>query len=993
MKSKVSPGKTAIGKKTPGQKTPPAAGGGAGVGDDMPPPPPATTTTTTAATPDGAAGASAIPTPPPPEGAAAASGGAAAADGAKGPATVPGKKTKTPIGKGKLPPGKGKALPSGKKSPTADPDGTSTSPVAPPPADGQSPSPPPPPRDDSPSPPPPARDGDNVDGGTPPPPPPPDDSTPRAGADASPSPPAGTPGKAPATEPPLGAGKHRRLTAAQEAAEQEKLRIAEEQRKDREQKAAIARALMSAPPPVFSVKLLIGADSTLLPNWAELKMMVEVPMTQPCRPYLEKIVLAKTGWESMEGKTFYRALGTTPKTLKRSNEVFQTNMTPMQLHMDPGVHYVWLNRALPDEEPVFSSASYFKARLERYYEFYENNPEEQVKKMASVDSVLYDFKGHEHVMMLKLRQRYGIEPTNEMILRKRAWIQRQKEILDAAELQAARGTYNTNSVKTLSKRELRLLIGVLERDAKQRTRFEFFKKWERYQSQQKMNALLINFLHKNIVRFQRSNFYWKLKSHGNIRLYRGHLHVASQIAIKSHSLLGEMAEENKALKEDIRKKLASIDVLENANTKRLETLYASAETAVHELRVMAGEVRRKEREVAALEQKLLHLGGEYVDAIEAKEAAIKRAAQRQIEFERDEVGAQAKLKEMTLQHGELVKHLDTLYLAAGKKGDDECPHCEHFPDASTFLQSQTSNLAKLKQRVADVDKIQRDLQSELNRLARDDSDATAPPLPTAGDDAHPTSPTGLEGSQSREQRDGSTSATVDAANASPGSESLAIAGAARSVSLAKPMTAMQRLALLRSSSNYSGSGGARGISASSARQPQQQQRSGTAGAAQDDPDMQKIVRESELFRAASIEPSVLAKISKRSGVEKADLSMSEWFTTDELIAVDRVRISLDRQTAHRKLEEIAALIAKDPHSEALLNMQREHILAAARQAALQALSPQQKQRRENHNQQMMDAFAHDEKYTRPPPVTNHGRYATLPLTSSSGRMLDTIFRK
>jgi hypothetical protein len=152
------------------------------------------------------------------------------------------------------------------------------------------------------------------------------------------------------------------------------------------------------------------------------------------------------------------------------------------------------------------------------------------------------------------------------------------------------------------------------------------------------------------------------------------------------------------------------------------------------------------------------------------------------------------------------------------------------------------------------------------------------------------------------------------------------------------------------------------------------------------------VRESDLFKASSLEPGVTAKLLKKSdGSDKIDLAMEQFFGHEALNAVDRVRISLDRQTAPKNVEAVMEALKRDPNSEALKRLLWENEQYYARQAAIDALSPQQKARREVYTQQMAELYAQDDKFTRPKPKTNHDNYSTLPATSSSQKMLDSIF--
>ena len=91
------------------------------------------------------------------------------------------------------------------------------------------------------------------------------------------------------------------------------------------------------------------------------------------------------------------------------------------------------------------------------------------------------------------------------------------------------------------------------------------------------------------------------------------------------------------------------------------------------------------------------------------------------------------------------------------------------------------------------------------------------------------------------------------------------------------------------------------------------------------------------------------------------------------------------------MEEKAEELKRDPHAEAQRLMLLENERYQARQAAIAALSPQQKQRREIFANQMSEMFAAEEKHARPKPKTNHGVFGTLPATSSSSKMLTSIF--
>jgi hypothetical protein len=110
---------------------------------------------------------------------------------------------------------------------------------------------------------------------------------------------------------------------------------------------------------------------------------------------------------------------------------------------------------------------------------------------------------------------------------------------------------------------------------------------------------------------------------------------------------------------------------------------------------MAGELRKKEQEQTVLEKSIMHLGGRYVEAVEAKEKIIRQTAERQIEWEKDELNFKARVEQMRLDGEALVKNLALMQVASGKDLTGACPHCEHYFEVEGYHSSQINNLNQI----------------------------------------------------------------------------------------------------------------------------------------------------------------------------------------------------------------------------------------------------------------------------------------------------------
>ena len=502
--------------------------------------------------------------------------------------------------------------------------------------------------------------------------------------------------------------KKRQAAEEKRIAEEEKERKrqdeAEKKKKEEEERAALEK--------LPKAKVVIAADNDAIFDWQLRKMIVTIPMHQPCRPYLERCLCEKMRWPDIVGYAFYRALGNSVDNVESSDEPLQTNLTPTQLRMLPtGINFVMVRKARRNDEEILVSANeYFRYKVEKFLELYDPH------RLPQASQLLRDNHGNEQALVDALLTRYGPEPTDQQIADKRAFLKKQKELADAA-AERARQAGLTNSIRTLSEREKENVMRILEKIAFSRIQTAFYRKWRHHVIRRRLNNMIVTLSIAHLEKVRRKEYFGKLQMFADNRKNKRQLQASSQIAIKNEQLLGDLASQNMSLKNEIRKLTAHIEVLENASSKRLETLYSGSEHAVRELKRLTSELRTKASYVYQLTVKEENAKEKLAKAEQARDETIAECEERLKELEAAEQNYRFELRIADNQNVALEDKIRSISRDVAGIGD--CKHCPHYHEMVAQTTKNTSLLDNLRSRIENSEASKRMLQEQIEKQ-RDD---------------------------------------------------------------------------------------------------------------------------------------------------------------------------------------------------------------------------------------------------------------------------------
>jgi DNA repair exonuclease SbcCD ATPase subunit len=507
-----------------------------------------------------------------------------------------------------------------------------------------------------------------------------------------------------------------------EKLEKERLRRQEEERKAKAEQEAVRKQLEEedkerkrkeeeeALSKIDRARVWIAAETEAIYDWQRHKMIIPIPVNQPCRGYLERLLCEKMKWNDINGFSFYKALGSHADTVEPSDEVLQTMLTPQQLRMTTtGMNFVMVRKSKKtDEERLVPAYEYFLTKAEKFLELYDPHKRDLAPQM------LREFVGNEQDLIDAFLRRYGPEPTKEQIAEKRAFLKRQRELAEAA-AERARQAGLTNSIRTLSEREKANVMRILEKLVFTRTLRVFYRKWQAAVRKHRLNKLICELSNAHLEKLRRKEYFGKLKLFAESKKNKRQLATSSQIAIRNESLLGDLASENMGLKNEIRKLHAHIEVLENASNKRLETLYSGSEAAVHELKRLTAELRYKAASIFSLEKKVHEATDRVAKAEAQRDEAVAQCADRIRDFSAMDANYRAEERAIDAQIDQLHTKITTV--SGDVKGAGHtCKHCPHYHGLVAQGTINKSAMDTLRNRIENAEANRRGLTEAIEKL-------------------------------------------------------------------------------------------------------------------------------------------------------------------------------------------------------------------------------------------------------------------------------------
>lgn len=470
----------------------------------------------------------------------------------------------------------------------------------------------------------------------------------------------------------------------------------------------------------LQTRVLVGSDDDVIEDWKVRRIAAIVPMNMAIRPFLERAICAKMKWEKVENVTYMEAKAGPGGVdgVKPTSDVMQINLTPHQLGLKPdGMAWVWLRKVDPGGEThLLTPKEHMQRRVERWYQYYEPS------KITQAAALLQDYEGAEELLFNNLQAKYGPEPTMEQLHRK--IVPRKAQVpqegpktvpsdrisegsrggrLDEAEL--------GNIAVLMSRTTTTLLIG------------NYYKRWVDYLRRRKEHKRIMSYMTGTQDNWYRKEYYNKLKVYSQTKKTKRQLTVSKQLAFKQESLVGDLTTENSYLKGELRKSQAQIEVLETSNAKRLEAVFASSEGAILQIKALTNELFQKDRVINELEAKLMNVGNKMLEASEEKDKAITIAAAGKLQDETEIVELREKVINL---EGSLYHAQEQLRkLAPSQAQAAFCEHCPHFFQVLHEIEVHEANTKMLRSRVEDAEERRQKAEERLSRLQAEFEQAVA----------------------------------------------------------------------------------------------------------------------------------------------------------------------------------------------------------------------------------------------------------------------------
>ena len=504
-----------------------------------------------------------------------------------------------------------------------------------------------------------------------------------------------------------------------------------------------------------TVNVCVAADDELIPDWRAQRMMTEMPMNLPVRGFVERLLLMKMKWATFEGVVPVAAQVKNGTPSPISEEVLELNLTPHELGWEPNTFcWVWLQKAGKYDSPQRSTKEIYKERLRNFYTYY------QPEKVFEADSILTDFDGAEELLFAKLAGTYGPEPTSGQLKRKvvqndargvvPAYATRPSEIAgvirdmqiqylkdtgqynesravvassvpdkykelimsskaaDSASARAERGSLGNVS---LGVREY--LTSALMNQSDTLLRFTYYRKLLMYRTRRQELRRVVDFMRGGVSTSLRKDFYTKWKTYWSTKKMRRQVQQSTEMAAKSESLVGDLATENTFLKSEMQRLRSQVEMLDNSNSKRLESLYNSSELAIGQIRILSAENQQKEELINKLEQRLLSIGNMMLQANDDRDRTLEISASQKVELDRDNSALRTKvqmLEDALKDAAEQIESMRPLPKPAS------CTHCPHYFELQCDVEVLHNNAAMLRARIEDSESDRRKLQENVKSL-------------------------------------------------------------------------------------------------------------------------------------------------------------------------------------------------------------------------------------------------------------------------------------
>jgi len=254
---------------------------------------------------------------------------------------------------------------------------------------------------------------------------------------------------------------------------------------------------------------------------------------------------------------------------------------------------------------------------------------------------------------------------------------------------------------------------ILEKIAFTRIQTAFYRKWRHHVIRRRLNHMIVTLSIAHLEKVRRKEYYGKLKMFADNRKNKRQLQASSQIAIKNEQLLGDLASQNMSLKNEIRKLTAHIEVLENASSKRLETLYSGSEHAVAELKRLTSELRNKAGYVHHLTMKEEAAKEKLSKAEELRDQVIAECEEKIKDLEAQEQNYRFELRAADGQNVALEDKIRALSREVA--GTGTCKHCPHYYEMMAQTDKNSALLDNIRNRIENSEASKRMLQVQIDK--------------------------------------------------------------------------------------------------------------------------------------------------------------------------------------------------------------------------------------------------------------------------------------
>ncbi|CUF92998.1 Hypothetical protein, putative [Bodo saltans] len=277
----------------------------------------------------------------------------------------------------------------------------------------------------------------------------------------------------------------------------------------------------------------------------------------------------------------------------------------------------------------------------------------------------------------------------------------------------------------------------------------YYKRWFLHRQVRQQQRRVCNYLRGTFDIVLRRDYYEKWKNHLGTRRMRRQVQQSTQLAAKSEGLVGDLMTENSSLKGELKRLRTQVEMLDNNNSKRLETLYSSSELAIGQIRTLTAENHQKEQLIQQLEQRLMHVGNLMLKANDEKENVLEHTAAEKLFLinENERLQNKTTLLEEALEGAN--KQLDEW---RPRPATATCEHCPHYFDLERDMALMHKNADVLRARVKDVESEKQALRDTTNTLAAQLRDARAVAAGSGGQAANGRTAAGLTGPVAQQQR-------------------------------------------------------------------------------------------------------------------------------------------------------------------------------------------------------------------------------------------------